>query len=65
MAHPAVTCPIIGARKMEQLDPYLQALQIEMSEDLYKEISALTLPPPVATDRTEELYGPIKIPKKV
>jgi len=65
MAHPAVTCPIIGARKVEQLGPYLQALQIEMGEDLYQEISALTPPPPVATDRTEELYGPIKIPKKV
>ena len=65
MSHPAVTCPIIGARKVEQLDAYLQALQIDMSDDLYQEISALTPPPPVATDRSEELYGPIKIPKKV
>ncbi|MFO7984936.1 MAG: aldo/keto reductase [Desulfatiglandaceae bacterium] len=65
MAHSAVTCPIIGARKVEHLDAYLQAMKIEMTEDLYQEISALTPAPPVATDRSEERYGPVKIPEKV
>ncbi len=52
--HPAVTAPIIGARSLEQLQPSLDALNIEMTEDLRAQISALTPAPPPATDRLEE-----------
>ena len=30
-AHPAVTCPIIGARNLDQLQPSLAALEIDMN----------------------------------
>jgi len=53
-AHPAVTCPIVGARSLEQLEPSLNSLEIEMSEEMHAEISALSRMPPVATDRREE-----------
>ncbi|MEP4380447.1 MAG: aldo/keto reductase [Alphaproteobacteria bacterium] len=52
-AHPSVTCPIIGARSLEQLQPSLDALDYEMPADLREEISALSRRPPPATDRTE------------
>jgi len=52
-AHPAVTCPIIGARNLEQLQPSLDATDFDMVEDLRDEISALSRLPPPATDRTE------------
>jgi len=53
-AHPAVTAPIIGARNLEQLEASLAAGDYEMSPAQRAEISALTPPVPVATDRTEE-----------
>jgi len=53
-AHPAVTAPIIGARNCSQLEGSLQALEIDMSSELYNEIAALTPEPPPATDRNEE-----------
>jgi len=52
--HPAVTAPIIGARTPEQLDGSLGALDIDMTDALRAEISALSPPPPPATDRVEE-----------
>ena len=52
--HPAVTAPIIGARNVQQLGASLAAADYEMSAEQYKEISALTPPVPVATDRDEE-----------
>jgi aryl-alcohol dehydrogenase-like predicted oxidoreductase len=52
-AHPAVTCPIIGARSLEQLQPSLDALDFELPTELRDEISALSRRPPPATDRTE------------
>jgi aryl-alcohol dehydrogenase-like predicted oxidoreductase len=52
--HPAVTAPIIGARSVEQLDASLGALQVKMTDELYREISALTPAPAPATDRSEE-----------
>ena len=54
-AHPGVTCPIIGARSLDQLRPSLQALEIEMTPALRAEISALSRSPPPATDRLEEV----------
>lgn len=52
--HPAVTCPIIGARNLEQLEPSLTSIEIDMTDDLHAEIAALSRRPPVATDRREE-----------
>ena len=53
-AHPAITAPIIGARNLSQLEGSLNSLEIEMTPDLRAAISALSVDPPVATDRTEE-----------
>ena len=52
--HPAVTAPIIGARNLGQLEESLCAVELEMTEDLYEQICALTPKPAVATDRSEE-----------
>lgn len=54
MGHPAVTAPIIGARNLEQLEPSLAALEVEMTPEWRREISALSYEPPPATDRSEE-----------
>jgi len=54
MANPAITAPIIGARNLEQLKGSLAALDIEMTEEWRKEISELSITPPLATDRLEE-----------
>ena len=53
--HPAVTAPIIGARNLDQLEESLASLNIDMTVDLYKEISDITGRPAIATDRTEEI----------
>lgn len=57
MAHPAVTAPIIGARSPDQLEQSLAAASFEMSEELYRTISAFAPAPPPATDRSEERQG--------
>jgi aryl-alcohol dehydrogenase-like predicted oxidoreductase len=56
-ANPAITAPIIGARNLEQLEPSLAALDVEMTEEERDEISALSIEPPPATDRLEERSG--------
>ena len=56
-AHPAITAPIIGARNVGQLRASLDSVSIGMTPDLRAEISALSRPPPPATDRSEELRG--------
>ena len=53
-AHRAVTAPIIGAKNLEQLQPALQSVQLEIDDELYLQISALSPAPPPATDRNEE-----------
>jgi aryl-alcohol dehydrogenase-like predicted oxidoreductase len=53
-SHPAVTCPIIGARQVSQLKDSLNSLKIEMTPDMREEISSLSPEPPPATDRNEE-----------
>ena len=53
-AHPAITCPIIGARNVEQLRPSLDSIDIEMTPELRQQISALSKAPAPATDRFEE-----------
>jgi len=55
--HPAVTCPLIGARSLAQLAPALLAPAFEMSDALYAEIASLSPAPPPATDRNEEGSG--------
>ncbi|MCB0054432.1 MAG: aldo/keto reductase, partial [Caldilinea sp.] len=54
MSHPAVTAPIIGARNLEQLEASLAAADVEMTPAWRAEISALSVEPPPATDRSEE-----------
>ncbi len=53
-ANPAVTCPIIGARTAEQLQPSLDSVNIDMTPELYAKITALSPSPAPATDRLEE-----------
>jgi aryl-alcohol dehydrogenase-like predicted oxidoreductase len=53
-SHPAITAPIIGARNLQQLEGSLKSLEVNMTPDLRAEISALSIDPPPATDRTEE-----------
>ena len=53
-SHPAVTAPIIGARNLEQLEGSLKAMDINMTDELRAQISALSPEPPPATDRNEE-----------
>jgi aryl-alcohol dehydrogenase-like predicted oxidoreductase len=55
MAHPGITAPIIGARNVEQLQVSLDALEVNMTQEWRSEISALSITPPPATDRTEEV----------
>ena len=52
--NPDVTCPIIGARSVEQLQPSLAAADLHMSAEMRAEISALGPEPAPATDRLEE-----------
>jgi aryl-alcohol dehydrogenase-like predicted oxidoreductase len=54
MSHPAITAPIIGARNLEQLEPSLKALTVPMTPQQRAEITALSIDPPLATDRAEE-----------
>jgi len=57
MSHPGITAPIIGARNVGQLEPSLAALDVEMTPAWRAEISALSIEPPSATDRSEEKAG--------
>jgi aryl-alcohol dehydrogenase-like predicted oxidoreductase len=52
MSHPAVTAPIIGAETIDQLDGYLDALDIEMTPALRQEISDLAPAPDESIERT-------------
>lgn len=53
-AHPDVTAPLVGPRDVAQLAPALAALEIDMDDELYVAIAALSPSPPPATDRNEE-----------
>ncbi len=54
--------PIIGARNLDHLEIALKSLDIDMTDELYARVSALSPTPPPATDRNEErlvdTYGP-------
>jgi pyruvate/2-oxoglutarate dehydrogenase complex dihydrolipoamide acyltransferase (E2) component len=54
MRHPGVTAPILGATRVEQLEPALAAAERPLPDDLYARVSALWPAPPPATDRNEE-----------
>ncbi|MEP4703837.1 MAG: aldo/keto reductase [Hyphomicrobiales bacterium] len=53
-ANPDITCPIIGGRHLEQLEPSLDSVNVTMPDDLRNEISSLSRTPALATDRLEE-----------
>ncbi|MEP2942302.1 MAG: aldo/keto reductase [Hyphomicrobiales bacterium] len=53
-ANPDITCPIIGGRHLEQLEPSLDSVNVAMPDDLRNEISSLSRTPALATDRLEE-----------
>lgn len=53
-AHPEITSPLLGARNIEQLDEQLGALEIAMTEELYRRLSDCSEAPAPATDRNEE-----------
>jgi aryl-alcohol dehydrogenase-like predicted oxidoreductase len=52
--HQGVTGPIISARSAQQLQPSLDALSFEMSDEIYAAVSKLSQAPAPATDRLEE-----------
>ena len=54
ISHPAVIAAIIGSRNVEQLESSLAALKVEMTPEWRSQISALSIQPPPATDRSEE-----------
>ncbi|MEL6681062.1 MAG: aldo/keto reductase [Pseudomonadota bacterium] len=47
--------PIISARSVEQLQPSVAAQNFQMSPDLYRQITTLSITPAPATDRLEEV----------
>ena len=53
-ATPGVTAPLIGARNLEQLEGCLAATEVQMTDELYAAVAALSPTPPPATDRNEE-----------
>ncbi|EPX86844.1 aldo/keto reductase [Salipiger mucosus] len=53
--HPAAPVPILSARSAEQLAPSLAAVDFEMDDATYAALCALSVTPPPATDRLEEV----------
>jgi aryl-alcohol dehydrogenase-like predicted oxidoreductase len=51
VSHPAVTSTIIGARNVDQLDDALGCVDIDLTSEQRAEITALSIDPPLATDR--------------
>ncbi|MEM9435770.1 MAG: aldo/keto reductase [Pseudomonadota bacterium] len=52
--HPAVAAPIISARDASQLQPSLDAMRLDLCEETYSAVEALSRRPAPATDRLEE-----------
>ncbi|UWR30932.1 aldo/keto reductase [Sulfitobacter sp. W002] len=50
----AVTSTLISGRNVEQLQPSLNAMTLDLSEGIYEEIAQLSPKPTPATDRSEE-----------
>ncbi|MFP5223221.1 MAG: aldo/keto reductase [Acidobacteriota bacterium] len=57
-SHPGVTAPIIGARSLEQLEPSLASAELDLSPDILDAVTKLSVQPPTATDRLEEVIDP-------
>lgn len=55
MANDAVTAPIVGARNQEQLEASLAAADLDMNQEWYDEVSALSPAPPPYHDRSESV----------
>ncbi|MDB6176348.1 aldo/keto reductase [Paracoccus sp. Z330] len=52
--NPAIAAPIISARSPEQLAPSLAAMGLNLVDDVYAAVTALSKTPDPATDRSEE-----------
>lgn len=52
-----ITAPLIGARNTEQLQPSLDALEFDLTSDIYQKLNELSFTPQPATDRGEILTG--------
>ncbi|WP_243361131.1 aldo/keto reductase [Fundidesulfovibrio terrae] len=57
-SHPGVTAPIIGARSVEQLKASLNSVELDLSLEQLEEVTRLSIQPPTATDRLEEVIDP-------
>lgn len=51
MSHPLVTSTIVGARSLEQFNETLRCLELRLTPEERAAISALSVEPPLATDR--------------
>lgn len=51
MSHPLITCPIFGARTLDQFNDTLTCLDHKLTLEARREITALSIDPPRATDR--------------
>jgi aryl-alcohol dehydrogenase-like predicted oxidoreductase len=57
-SHPGVTAPIVGARSVEQLKASLASVAIDVTPQQLDEVTKLSIQPPTATDRLEEVIDP-------
>jgi aryl-alcohol dehydrogenase-like predicted oxidoreductase len=57
-SHPGVTAPIIGARNTRQLQASLASVDLELGPDVLEAVTRLSVQPPTATDRLEEVIDP-------
>ncbi|MEO9853330.1 MAG: aldo/keto reductase [Reichenbachiella sp.] len=53
-SNPGITAPIVGARNLEQLSPVLDAVDFDMTDELWATIADFALAPAQPTDRSEE-----------
>ena len=54
-SHPGITCPIIGARSVQQLKSCLKSIELKIDREFWLEIADLSRQPALATDRSEEV----------
>ncbi|MCC6488245.1 MAG: aldo/keto reductase [Candidatus Hydrogenedentes bacterium] len=57
ISHPAVTAAIVGARNLDQFNDALGCVDIELSPEQRREITALSIDPPLATDREDPAFA--------
>ncbi|MBM3289021.1 MAG: aldo/keto reductase, partial [Candidatus Hydrogenedentes bacterium] len=62
--HPAVTSAIVGARNLDQLDQALECASFRLTPEQRAEITALSIDPPLATDREPESIAMALLTKK-